>query len=79
MIPMGKIDPKNRSVTLEKYLYAPADRVWSFLTNSAQLAAWFVPARIEPRVGGAIGFTFEDHEATGTILRYEPPRRLEFS
>jgi uncharacterized protein YndB with AHSA1/START domain len=79
MIPMGKIDPKSRSVTLEKYLYAPADRVWDFLTNPAQVAAWFVPARIEPRVGGAIGFTFEDHEATGTILRYEPPRLLEFS
>ncbi|MFF9765702.1 SRPBCC family protein [Streptomyces sp. NPDC014636] len=60
----------------------PVDRVWHFVTDPAELAAWF-PSRAEMdlRPGGAIRFSGDPHmpESTGRVLAVDPPRHLSFS
>jgi uncharacterized protein YndB with AHSA1/START domain len=61
----------------ERRLAHPADRVWTALTDPAELAHWF-PAMIEGEraVGATIHFRFEgvDLADAGEILEFEPPR-----
>lgn len=62
----------------ERRLAHPAERVWTALTEPAELAHWF-PATIEAelRVGAPVRFTFENTDiapGTGEIIELEPPR-----
>ena len=60
----------------------PADRVWAAVSEPAGLQHWF-PSRveIEPRAGGRIAFHDDPNlpASSGTVLAYDPPRRLAFS
>jgi uncharacterized protein YndB with AHSA1/START domain len=60
----------------------PIERVWAAVTEPDELAHWF-PSRvqIDPRPGGTIEFFDDPNMAptTGTILAFEPPRRLAFT
>lgn len=71
-----------REVRREVGIDAPADRVWSLLTDATAVAAWF-PAltelRLDPRPGGAISFTDTTFgPVTGRVTAFEPGRRLAF-
>lgn len=60
----------------------PIERVWAAVSRPEEMTAWFPSAvRYEPRVGGEIRFSGDPNtdDATGTVLAYEPPRRLSFS
>lgn len=62
----------------ERRLAHPAERVWTALTDRAELAHWF-PADIEAdlRPGGKMRFVFRDGAAPaldGEVLEYDPPR-----
>ena len=62
----------------ERRLPHPVERVWTALTEPAELAHWF-PATIEAelRVGAPIRFRFENADVepgTGEIIEFEPPR-----
>lgn len=53
----------------------PIDRVWRAISNSAELAQWFIPpTKWELKVGGA--YRMHDDGFSGTILVLEPPKRL---
>ncbi len=60
----------------------PIERLWAAVTQPDELEHWFPSAvKIEPRVGGTIEF-FDDpntEPTTGTILVFDPPRRLAFT
>lgn len=59
----------------------PVDRVWTALTDPAELAAWF-PQTVTTAwtVGGPITFGSEPSGTfAGEVLRCEPPRLLEFT
>lgn len=59
-----------------------AERVWHFVTDPDELAAWF-PSRAEMdlRPGGAITFSGDPNmpESTGRVLAVEPHRHLSFA
>ncbi|HEX6077857.1 MAG TPA: SRPBCC family protein [Micromonosporaceae bacterium] len=63
----------------ERHLAHPPQRVWSLVSDPAELAHWF-PAAVtyatEPRPGVGVRFRFEgqDTDTTGEILEYEPPK-----
>jgi uncharacterized protein YndB with AHSA1/START domain len=62
----------------ERRLAHPAERVWTALTEPAELAHWF-PATIEAelKVGAPVRFKFENTDiepGTGEIIELEPPR-----
>jgi uncharacterized protein YndB with AHSA1/START domain len=61
----------------------PAERVWAAVSEPEGLAQWF-PSRVElePRAGGRIAFRGDPNlpaETGGTVLAYDPPRRLAFT
>ena len=58
------------------------ERVWAAVSTPAELLHWF-PSSVEldPKKGGTIRFADDPHlePTTGTVLVYEPPRRLAFT
>jgi uncharacterized protein YndB with AHSA1/START domain len=60
------------------------ERLWAAITQPDELERWF-PSKVQmqPQLGGAIDFygdpNLPDSGHTGTILIYEPPKRLAFT
>jgi uncharacterized protein YndB with AHSA1/START domain len=72
------------AVCFRREFAQPVERVWDAITAPVDLAHWFPSkVRMEQRVGGTIEFYGDpnqpDARSTGTILVYEPPKRLAFS
>lgn len=60
----------------------PVEEVWAAVTDSDELKTWFPSAvSMEQREGGAIAFSGDPYaeDTTGTILTFDPPRRLAYS
>ena len=67
-------------VTQSVEVDAPRERIWTLLTDPAELPRWWPDAaRLEPRVGGRVVLTFGPGDVTGEITRWEPPGGLGFS
>jgi uncharacterized protein YndB with AHSA1/START domain len=65
----------------ERRLRHPVDKVWSALTDPAQLAQWLAPGEIELSEGGRVHLAFTDGDGVidGRVTAIEPPRLLEFT
>lgn len=60
----------------------PIDRVWAAVSTPSELAVWFPSSvELEPREGGTMRFAGDPYaqDMTGTVLAYDPPRRLAFT
>ncbi|HXC56767.1 MAG TPA: SRPBCC domain-containing protein [Rhizomicrobium sp.] len=55
----------------------PIARVWRAIVEPAEFGVWFIPGRLEPRVGGR--YWFGDDGYQGTVQAIEPPRLLRLS
>lgn len=70
------------AVRFERRYSHSIERVWSAVSDPGELSCWF-PARVdyEPHVGATVSFTGDPHTGptSGTILDYDPPRRLSLS
>ena len=57
----------------------PVERVWSALTDTEQLALWFMPVELDARLGGRFVLTRDDgpQRGAGVITAYEPGHLLE--
>ena len=66
------------SLRFERRLAHPPEKVWTALTDPAELTHWFpVDVQAELRPGGKMRFTFRQDEAPpfdGEVLVYDPPR-----
>ena len=69
-------------VRFTRALPHPPEKVWRALTEPEHLAGWFPTEIIGERADGAtLRFEFRDGEGPGfdgTMVRYDPPRVLEF-
>lgn len=57
------------------------DEVWQLIATGPGISRWFVPASVEPHVGGAITQRHgpgDDDVSRGTISTYEPPHRFVY-
>ena len=82
---------KDRTLTLERVLDAPAAALWRCWTEPALLEQWFCPkpwrvsdAAIDLRVGGVFSSTMHGPEGetvrnAGQLVAVEPQRRLVFT
>jgi uncharacterized protein YndB with AHSA1/START domain len=58
---------------------ASPEQVWDAITTETGLAAWMVPARVNPTVGGEMAFELgEDLVSTARITAFEPPHILRY-
>ena len=65
----------------ERYLLHPVEKVWTALTDPAQLAQWLAPGEIELTLGGRVYLAFTDGDSVidGRVTAITPPRMLEFT
>jgi len=55
----------------------PIDRVWRAIIEPAEFSAWFIPGRMEARVGGR--YWFGDDGFQGAVQALEPPTLLRLA
>ncbi|GGK78759.1 hypothetical protein Sme01_22580 [Sphaerisporangium melleum] len=70
------------AVRFERTYDHPIGKVWTAVATPEGLAHWFPSAvELEPHAGGKISFAGDPHmePSTGTIVAFEPPRRLAFT
>ncbi|MFD8740178.1 SRPBCC family protein [Streptomyces sp. NPDC059618] len=75
------LDDGRPAVRFGRVYAHPADRLWRFVTDPGELAAWFPSrAEIDLRPGGTIRFSGDPNmpESTGRVLAVDPPHRLSF-
>jgi len=67
----------------ERVLPGTVEEVWEHLTQPEWLAGWLAPGEIEPRVGGAVSFRWQEVSggtaALGIVTVWDPPGRLAYS
>jgi len=74
-----KKDPSRRWVELDLELPGTPEDVWHAMATGPGYAAWFMPADIEPREGGAIAFHFAPGvTSSGRVTAWQPPARFAF-
>jgi uncharacterized protein YndB with AHSA1/START domain len=70
---------KIRSIELEVEVPGTPEQVWEAIATGPGITAWFVPAEVEEREGGAITTHHgPGMEAPGTVSAWDPPRRLVY-
>lgn len=69
--------PLRMEITIE--LPGTPEQVWQALATGNGSSAWFIPTDIEEREGGAVCFHMGEESSPGTIVDWEPPRRLVYS
>jgi uncharacterized protein YndB with AHSA1/START domain len=64
----------------EVEIAAGPEEIWQAITTASGSAAWFFPADIEPRVGGAVRLHRGPFgpDAAATVTAWEPPHRFAY-
>jgi uncharacterized protein YndB with AHSA1/START domain len=70
---------ETRTVTIERELPFPAERVWRALTQPHLIAEWLMKNDFAPIVGRAFQFTADWGSVDGEVLEIEPLRSLAYS
>lgn len=77
------IEHEGRPAVRFQRTYAhPVDRLWAAITETEDLAHWFPSkVRLEGRTGGTVAFSHDPNieDDQGTVLAYDPPRRLAYT
>jgi uncharacterized protein YndB with AHSA1/START domain len=76
-MPVKKDPSGRRSVEVETEVPGTPEEVWKAIATGPGISAWFVPAKIEEREGGAIVMDFgPGMESKSVITAWDPPRRF---
>ena len=77
--PPHRADDDRRMVRVEVEVPASPEQVWEAIATGPGMTAWFVPAEVEGREGGAVvtrhGPFGDSH---GVVTAWEPPRRFAY-
>lgn len=75
------VEGEHATLTFERRLPFPIERVWTAITDPAERTAWFGAGSVQPQEGGEIVIEPDDPPAppeakrvTGRILTWQPPR-----
>jgi uncharacterized protein YndB with AHSA1/START domain len=73
-----RVDGDLMALRFERRYDASPDEVWAAMTEPDSISRWlFADAVLEPRVGGDFRLRWDENEAGGSVLVWEPPRLLE--
>jgi uncharacterized protein YndB with AHSA1/START domain len=76
-MPVRKDASGRRYVEVEAEVPGTPEEVWQAIATGPGISSWFVPSRVEERVGGVASSNFgPGMESTATITAWEPPRRF---
>lgn len=76
-MPVKKDASGRHSVAVETEVPGTPEEVWQAIATGPGISAWFVPARLEEREGGAVVLSFgPGMESEGVIKVWDPPRRF---
>jgi len=70
---------EKQSVTLQRDLPHPPDKVWRALTQSELMGDWLMESDFRPEVGHLFTFRADWGEVQGEVLEVEPQRRLSYT
>ena len=66
-----------RSVQVEVEVPGTPEQVWQAIASGPGISSWFVPAKVEGRVGGALALDFGGGMvSSATVTVWEPPHRM---
>jgi uncharacterized protein YndB with AHSA1/START domain len=78
-MPVKKDGTGKRWVEMELIVPGTPEQVWQAIATGPGYTAWFTPATIDERVGGAIHFDMgENGESEGEVTVWEPPLRFGY-
>ena len=66
---------------IERTYEVPAtpEEVWAAIATADGIAAWMVPTRLDPHVGGAVSFDVGAFVSQGIVTDYSPPERFAYA
>ena len=76
---MTQLPADTRSVTVERELPHPPERVWRALTRPHLLAEWLMPTDVEPAAGRRFDFQGEWGSVACEVIEIEPHTRLAYT
>ncbi|WP_373356317.1 SRPBCC domain-containing protein [Pseudoroseicyclus sp. CXY001] len=77
--PENHAHEKTRSVTVERELPHPPEKVWRALTTPHFIEDWLMKNDLSPEVGHAFQMSGDWGAVDCTVLEAEPPERLSYS
>ena len=57
---------------------ATPEQVWDAIATADGIAAWMVPTRLDPQVGGEVSFDLGGFVSTGVVTDYTPNQRFAY-
>ncbi|MGQ0575511.1 MAG: SRPBCC family protein [Pseudonocardia sp.] len=76
---MTEPDPTARVVRVQAEVPGTPEQAWQAIATGPGITAWFAPAEVEERAGGAITTHHGPFgDSTGTVTVWEPPRRFVY-
>lgn len=78
---MTNADPTSRVEHRMERTYevaATPEQVWDAIATADGIAAWMVPTRLEPRVGGEVAFDLGGFVSLGVVTGYTPNERFAY-
>ncbi|MEM8618448.1 MAG: SRPBCC domain-containing protein [Actinomycetota bacterium] len=73
--------PTNTERSIELSIEVPGtpEAVWEAIATGPGITSWYVPHRVEPRIGGTMSASFgPGMDVTGTVDEWSPPERVRF-
>ena len=78
MSPEHDDPPRTRAIDLDIEVPGTPEEVWEAVASGPGITAWFVPAKVDGRVGGTVELDFGPGYGTETarVTAWEPPHRF---
>ncbi len=57
---------------------ATPEQVWDAIATADGIAAWMVPTRLDPQIGGEVSFDLGEFRSTGVVTDYTPNHRFAY-
>lgn len=73
--------PDRAEYRIERTFEVPAspEQVWNAIATADGIAAWMVPTRLDPRIGGEVAFDVGSFTSNGIVTDYTPNRRFAYA